>query len=239
MSLSTAAVNALEACLHGRGTAEELVTAVNNGIVSTTNIASLGAPLTTTASEVNVLHGVVAGTLTNSDAVVVGAAGQLNTLAVTNLVIGTTTAPGAASQSISLINKKTGIVDTVATSIFTVTCPNGNHTAVVSLTLLAAVNNAGALDSARCAIGSVVFDRVTGANLVGSVSVLTGAAIATAGSATLTLAYGVAAVVGAVGAVNTMDIQVTLTKTGGTNHQIVVLAAILNSEPAGMTIASD
>ncbi len=217
MSLSTALKSKLATALHGVGTAEELATAVD---ASTTFLSP------------------TPGTVSASKPAVVGASKQLDTLAVGSLVSGADTTPGAVTQAITTIVKKTAIVDNTATSIFTVTCPNGSHSAVVEIVLLAAVNNAGVLDSARVAVGYVIFDRVTGAALVATAAALTNTAIATSGTATLTAAYGVAAVAGAVGATNTIDIQVTLVKTGGTNHQIVALATIINSEAAGMTIAA-
>lgn len=208
---------------------------------TTLSIGATGAEVavTSTPAELNVLHSVAAGTVAASSGVVVGALKQVDTLAVGNLVSGVSATPGAANQSITVINKKTAIADNTPTSIFTVTCPNATHTAVVEIILLAAVNNAGALDSARVAVGYVVFDRVAGAALVATASALTNTGIATSGTATLTAAYSVAAVVGAVGATNTIDIQVTLVKTGGTNHQIVALATIINSEASGMTLTSD
>jgi hypothetical protein len=232
MALSTALSNALDACLRGTGNAEELISSVNNAS------GSLGGALTATAAEINVLHSVTPGTTAANSGLVVGAAKQTDSLAVANLVSGTTTTPGAATQAITTIVKKTAIVDNTATSIFTVTCPNTTQTAVVEIILLAAVNNAGALDSARVAVGYIVFDRVAGAALVGTAAALTNTAIATSGTATLTAAYSLAAVAGTVTQPNTIDIQVTLVKTGGTNHQVVALATIINSEATGMTIAA-
>lgn len=232
MAISTALANALDGALHGSGNAEELITSCNN-------TASLTAPLTATAAELNLTHGVVAGTVGAGLQIAAGANKQIDTLAVATLVDGVSATPGSATQSITTIFKKTGIVDNTPTSIITVTCPNGSHTAAVELVILAGVNNAGVLDSARVAIGTVVFDRVTGAALVGTAIASTNAGIATSGTATLAaFNVAVAAVSGAVGATNTMDIQVTLVKTGGTNHQVVVLATIINSEASGMTMAA-
>ncbi len=150
---------------------------------------------------------------------------------------GAAAASGAIGTVRSII-KKTAIVDATATSFLTVTCPNANASAALKLTILSAVNNAGALDSARVAEGLVAFSRIAGAALVGTAATLTLTAIATSGTATLTLAYSLGTVGGAVGAVNTMDVKVTLTKTGGTNHQIVVLAELVNSEASGITLAA-
>lgn len=217
MALSTALKNRLDAAFRSVGDAEELAAAVD----ASTAFASP-----------------VAGTVSVSKPAVVGASKQLDTLAIGTLVSGVDATPGAATQALTVVAKKTAIADNTATSIFTVTCPNGSHSAIVEVVLLAAVNNAGVLDSARVAIGYVIFSRVTGAALVATAAALTNTAIATSGTATLTAAYSVAAVAGAVGATNTIDIQVTLVKTGGTNHQIVALATVINSEASGITIAA-
>jgi hypothetical protein len=234
MSISTALANALDGALHGQGNAEELISAVNN-------TASLGGALTATSTELNQLHGVAAGTNSASLALVSGANKQLDALAVASLVSGTTTTPGSAGQAITTINRKTAIVSGAATSIFTVTCPNSEQAAIVELILLASAKKTagGTYESSRVAVGYVVFDRTTGAALVGTASALTNTAIATSGTDTLTLAYGVAAVSGAVGAVNTMDIQVTVTGSGTDTGDVVALATIINQAGSGMTIASD
>lgn len=242
MALSTSLKNRLDAALRSVGDAEELVSVAD---AHTTAIGTMTAAdstklhaITSTAAELNVLAGVTAGTAAASSGVVLGTLKQVDTIATATDVIGVSATPGAATQSLTIINKKTAIADNTATSIFTVTCPNATHTFAVQVTYLAAVNNAGALDSARIANGYFVFSRVAGAALVGAAVAITDATIATSGSATLTLAHGLAAVSGAVGATNTMDIQVTLVKTGGTNHQIVAVANIINSEATGATIAA-
>lgn len=137
-----------------------------------------------------------------------------------------------------LYHKKTGVADGVATGIIRVSAPNVNVSALLKLELLAAVNNGGALESTRVALGYIAFSRIAGANLVGTADTLSNAGIATSGLATLTLAYGVATVAGGVAAVNTMDVQVTLTGSGSfTDHQICVRAALLlNSNNLSMSV---
>ena len=234
MGLSTAALNALDATMHGSGNAEELAAAINQ-------TASLGGNLTATAAELNLNHGVTAGTVGAGLQIAAGANKQLDTVAVASLVSGTTATPGSAGQAITVINRKTAVVDATATSFFTVTCPNTEQAAIVEIIILAAVKktSGGTLESARVAVGYVVFDRTTGAALVGTAAALTNTAIATSGTDTLTLAYSVGAVAGAVGAVNTMDIKVTCTGSGTDTHNVTALATIINSEASGMTIASD
>jgi hypothetical protein len=133
------------------------------------------------------------------------------------------------------------VADATATSIFTVTCPNTEQSAVVEVVLLASVKktSGATYESARVAVGYVVFDRTTGAALVGTAAALTNTAIATSGTDTLLLAYSLSAAAGAVGAVNTMDIKVTCTGSGTDTHDVVALATIINQAASGMTIASD
>jgi hypothetical protein len=184
--------------------------------------------------------GVTAGTTLASSSLVVGAAKEVDTLAVASLVTGATTTPGSVTQAIKRIFKKTAIADNTATSIITVTVPNGNHSAAVRMTLLAALGTGtDTFESSRVADGSVVIARQTGANVVAAAATLTLAQIATvSGGGTLTLAYGVSSVTGAVGATNTFDIQVTLVKTGTiTDLQCVIVAELVNAEASGVTMA--
>lgn len=147
---------------------------------------------------------------------------------------------GAATSSRRIILKKTGIADNTATSVITVTVPNANHAACIKLTLMSSNGSTDAFESTRCAEGLVVLARTTGANVVPAVAALDLAQIATvAAGATHTLAYGVSAVTGAVGASNTFDIQVTIDDSGNLgSNQVVVLADLINSEATGVTMAA-
>lgn len=147
---------------------------------------------------------------------------------------------GQASQAYTLLSTKEGIVDTVATSVVTFTVPNGNHTFAAMITILASLDGTDSDESARVATGTLVGARTVGVNLVAAVSAIAQAQIATvAAGATLTLAYGVSAVAGAVGASNTVDLQVILTKTGGANtHKCIVLVELINTETTGVTMAA-
>lgn len=204
------------------------------------NAVKIGG-VTFSATELGFLDGVTAGTVTASKAPVVGTAKQVDTLAVANPVVGVSATPGAAAQALTALVKKTGIADNTATSLITVTVPNANHAAAIRLTLLATCAvGTDAFESSRVATGTCVLARTTGANVVAAVSTIAQAQIATvSGGGTITLAYGVSAVSGAVGAVNTFDIQVTIVHTGTiTSHQAVVLAELINAEATGVTMAA-
>lgn len=232
MALSTALKNILDSRI-GIGNTEELASAVDSNTTFVTGV-------TATVSEINVLAGSTAGNNTASLALISGSNKQLNTLAVGSLVSGNTATPGSAGQAITVINRKAAVADAAATSIFTVTCPNSEQAAVVEVILLAAVKktSGATLESARVAVGYVVFDRTTGAVLVGFPTTLTNTGIATSGTDTLTLAYSLSAASGANGATQTMDIKVTCTGSGTDTHNVTALATIINSEASGMTIAS-
>lgn len=216
------------------------------------NIASLQVPAGTlniggtdvsaTAAELNKTAGVTAGTTAASKALVVDAAKALDTLGVTGaLVSGGTGAAGAAATVTRLVVKKTGIADNTATAMITVTVPNANHAAAIRLTILGTLGaGTDTFESSRCGEGLVVIARQVGANVVAAAATLALAQIATvSGGATLTLAYSVSAVTGAVGAANTFNIMVTLVVTGTiTNHQCVVYAELLNAEASGITMAA-
>jgi hypothetical protein len=149
--------------------------------------------------------------------------------------------PSAAATSLHrVLFKKTGIADNTATDILTVTVPNANHAASIRLRFLASLGSTDAFESSRVAEGMVVLARTTGANVVAAVATLELAQIATVASgATLTLAYGVSSITGAVGAVNTFTVTITLNDSGGTgSNQLVVLAELINSEGTGVTVAS-
>jgi|CXWL01.1.fsa_nt_gi hypothetical protein len=148
---------------------------------------------------------------------------------------------GAAKGLDVLLVEKTAIADNTATSVITVTVPNANHAAAIRLTLLATMSTGtDAFESSRVATGTIVLSRTTGANVVAAASTIAQAQIATvSGGGTITLAYGVSSVTGAVGATNTFDVQVTIVVTGTiTDHRAIVLAELINSQATGVTMAA-
>lgn len=140
--------------------------------------------------------------------------------------------------------KKTGVADNTATDLLTVTVPNANQSATLFLFLVSANGSTDAFESSRGAFGQVTIARTTGANVVAAAATLALEQIATvSGGATHTLAYGVSAVSGAVGATNTFTVQGTVNDSGGTgSNQVMILAVLINSEGTsaarGITIAA-
>lgn len=147
---------------------------------------------------------------------------------------------GAATSLHRLLFKKTGIADNTATAVLTLTIPNDEHAAAVKLLFLSSNGSTDDKESSRVAEGAVVLARTAGANVVAAVAALELAQIATvSGGATHTLAYDLGSVSGAVGAVNTVDLRVTINDSSNVgSNQIVVLAELINAEGSGVTMAA-
>ncbi len=158
-----------------------------------------------------------------------------------DLIKGNAAAAGGAGWTGTLVVRKTGIANNTATDVITVTVPNGNHNGAIYLDIMAHLGTGtDASESTRVATGAIAICRQTGATTVAVASTLAQTAIATsAGGGTLTLAYGVSAITGAVGATNTFTIQVTLVVTGTiTDHACMIFARSLNSAASGLTMAA-
>lgn len=213
-----------------------------NGTQIAPTVAELAAfiGLSISAAELGFIDGVTAGTAAASKALVLGTSKQVDTVAMAAPILGTTATEGSATQMVAKIVKK-AVADNAATAVFTVTVPNANHAAAIRITLLASIAAvADQFESSRVATGTVVIARTTGANAVAVVSTIAQAQIATvAGGETVTLAYGVSAIAGAVGAANTFDVTVTIVRAGGTGtHQVVAVAELINAEATGVTLAA-
>jgi hypothetical protein len=145
-------------------------------------------------------------------------------------------AAGAASSVVRSVVRLDAISDNSATSFLTFTIPNAAHAAVARITFLAQVEDQA---SARVAEGTIVLERNAGADTVGTAVALTGEGIATtAAGETLTFAYALGAAVGAVGAQQTMPLNVTLNTSGATDGELIALIELINSEATGITVAA-
>lgn len=158
-----------------------------------------------------------------------------------DLIKGNAAVAGGAGWTGTLVNRKAGIANNTATDMITVTVPNGNHNAAIFLDIMAHLGTGtDASESTRVATGAIAICRQTGAATVAVASTLAQTAIATAsGGGTLTLAYDVSSISGAVGATQTFTIRVTLVVTGTiTDHVAVIFARSLNSAASGITMAA-
>jgi hypothetical protein len=148
---------------------------------------------------------------------------------------------GAATTATSRIAKKTGIADNTATAVFTVTVPNGNHAAAIRVHAIGSSGGADAFESTATLEGNIVVARTTGANAVvtAAAAALTGTATVAAGAALTSFAYGVSAVAGAAGASNTFSITVTINDSGNLgSNQCVMLCELINAESSGVSMAA-
>lgn len=148
---------------------------------------------------------------------------------------------GGANSRDAIMKTVTSIADNSATTVLTVTVPNGNHAAVVRLLLLSSNGSTDAYESSRAAQGLVVIQRNSGVATAATAAAIADGVIATnatGGSATHTLAYSIA--LGGEGATltNTVLIKVTIDDSGNTGaNQLVVFAELINAAASGITIA--
>lgn len=149
-----------------------------------------------------------------------------------------------AVGSVDTIQKSTAaIANAVATTILTITIPNAAHSATIRVTVVGSIGAGGAIGANEASAANsywVTVTRTAGVNAVATVSAAFGAAAAAvAGATTVTATLAAAAVVGAVGASNTIPLQITITRGGGssTNHTCQAIAEVLNANATGITVA--
>ena len=148
-------------------------------------------------------------------------------------------AAGGANTIHDFIIVDKACADNTATDMITVTVPNSNQSAVIIVDLLGSSGGSDAYESSRYAQGAVVLARTTGANVVAAAATLELAQIATvSGGDTFTLAYAVSSITGAVGAVNTFTITVTLNSVGNQALTCMAHARVINKVASGVTIAA-
>lgn len=204
-----------------------------------------GQVTTSSSAELDLLDGSVAGTAVASKALALDAQKAVDTLRATgNVTLGGTGVPGAAVTQSQITKAVTAFADTTAKTVFTVTIPNTVQSAVVEIDCLGVLGAGGAVgagEASRNVKYHVNIVRTVGVNAVAGVSSAVGGSASNVAGATSVASVVVttAAVVGAVGAENTIDIQVAITKTGGAsaNHTGVFAARILNQNATGITIA--
>lgn len=136
------------------------------------------------------------------------------------------------------------IANNVATATFTVTIPNGAHSASLRVRLKGSLGAGGAI-GANEASASIAYDvcfaRTAGVNAVAAISTAYGSSgsAAVAGAATCTVTGAVSTVSGAVGATNTFTVNVTVARGSGTsdNHTCFAYGELINDNASGVTIA--
>lgn len=150
---------------------------------------------------------------------------------------------GTATSRAEINKAVTTFTDAVAKTVFTITIPNAAHSAHYLVRLTGSIGAGGAIganeaSATNCYVVTVC--RTAGVNAVATISSAFGAAASNvAGATTVTCTAALAAVSGAVGATNTIAIEATITKGGGSsdNHTCVATASLLNANATGITIA--
>lgn len=151
----------------------------------------------------------------------------------------------AGAKSLAEITKAVaGLADTVATAAFTVTVPNGQHTAAIIIDALGVMGAGGAVgagETSRLSEYQVVVTRTSGLAAVATVSSAVGGVQSkVAGADNITsVVVTCSAMTGANSATQTFNILVAITKAGGSadNHTLVAVARLLNQRATGITIA--
>lgn len=153
------------------------------------------------------------------------------------------TATGAALSTVNVVKSVTAFTNAAAKTVLTITVPNAAHSASVRVRVTGSLGAGGAIGANEASATNeyiVTVTRTAGVNAVAAISAAHGAsASAVAGAATVTAVATLAAVVGAVGASNTINVQVTITRSAGTsdNHTAVLTGEVLNANATGVTIS--
>lgn len=151
---------------------------------------------------------------------------------------------GAADTSTEFVKTVTGIANATATTVATITIPNSANSGTVHFKLTGSLGTGGAI-GANEATQSISYDvgvtRTGGVNAVAVISTAYGSSgsVQVAGATTITVTAALQAVSGAVGATNTIALQVTITRGGGssTNHTCLVRATVDNANASGITLS--
>lgn len=151
---------------------------------------------------------------------------------------------GGANSATTLIKSTSAIADATATTIYTVTVPNAQNSATISVTLTGILGAGGAVGAGEevfTAFGQIVIARTSGLACVATATALTntGKSSVAGGDSTGTFAYSVTSMTGANSATQTFNIQVTISHGAGssTNHVCLSEAVLYNANATGITIA--
>jgi hypothetical protein len=156
---------------------------------------------------------------------------------------GSSVVAGAATSRTEINKAVTAFTDGVAKATFTVTIPNAAHCATLEVEVTGICGAGGAIGAGEATASNTYkfsIVRTAGVNAVVGASAAFGASAANvAGGTTLTATAAASAIAGAVGAVNTFTVDVTITKGGGAsdNHTALMYGKLMNNAAGGITIA--
>lgn len=161
----------------------------------------------------------------------------------TYLSIGGTGVPGAAANMVIMTKAKTGLTDTTATAVYTVTVPNTAQTAAIEIDALGVMGAGGAVgagETSKLAKYQLVVTRTAGLAAVATLSSAIGGVqskVAGADNITSTVVTA-SAMTGANSATQTFTILVAITKAAGAadNHTAITTVRLLNQNASGVTI---
>jgi hypothetical protein len=144
--------------------------------------------------------------------------------------------PGSPGYMVELSKVLTGMADNTVVTLLTVTVPNANSAAGLRITLNGALGDG---DSSQTTIVDIGISRIAGAaaKAVAGAAIGAGATAGATGNAVATVS--VTAMSGAVGAVQTFDVQVKVARSAGvsTGHVVAAQALLINTLGGGITAA--
>lgn len=180
-------------------------------------------------------NGTAAGSSADTTAVRAGAANSI-------AFAGATQGAGAVTSRTEINKSVTAFSNAVAKTVFTIAIPAASHSASIEIQVTGSLGAGGAVGANEASATNkyvVTVTKVTGVAATAAISSAYGAAAtAVAGAATVTATAALGAVAGGTGA-NTVDIQVTISRSGGSsdNHTCVAYALLLNANATGVTIS--
>lgn len=131
----------------------------------------------------------------------------------------------------------TGLADNTATAVFTVTVPNAALGGTLGILLSASLGDG---DSTESSYWTIAISRVAGAAAKATVSAKSSNANTTGASGNAAGTITVSSISGAVGAINTFTVNVTVARSAGsaTNHEATLdTELIANLATAGVTMS--
>jgi hypothetical protein len=151
---------------------------------------------------------------------------------VSSIGLGVGGDPGTAGAYSSLLKTVTGILDSTATTVLTINVPNSAQSAVIFISFVAGITNAGhTYDSTRVVSYQVAITRVPNAATVVNVSAAIGGQIATSsGGQTFTLAFAAGSVTGANTATQTIPLQITNVNASAGTTETQIYAETINRQ---------
>lgn len=145
-------------------------------------------------------------------------------------------AQGAAGSITPVSKLLTAMADNTPVNLCLVTIPNAIMGAAIGFTVLGTLGDG---DSSESSYWTAAFSRIAGANAKIAISAKGNNAATAGATANAAVTLSNTAVSGAVGAVNTFQMQIKVARSAGTstNHVVVADIMLLNGFASGITVA--